>query len=223
MRVHGSGKNVSLLREAARRFGLPVAALFCGLGLAGCERAADGPAAAPAPVSFPTASSTTRAEVTVPPDSPQAAQLKIEPVRIREIAVDEVTAPGRIGIDPNRTSRLLIPVAERVVAVLAKVGDAVEQGQRVLDVDSPDADAAIAAAIQAEAAERQAQAALPAAQTVGPRDAVEAAVARFMNIVQSGRSDGAAVTADRRDAIREIVREMGEALSGRRLRRSRDT
>src|SRR5258705_6039559 len=160
MRVHGSGKNVSPLRDTARRFGLPVAALFCGLGLAGCERAADGPAAAPAPVSFPTASSTIRTEVTVPLDSPQAAQLKIEPVRIREIAVDEVTAPGRIGIDPNRTSRLLIPVAGRVVAVLAKVGDAVEQGQRGLDVDSPDADAAIAAAIQAEAAERQAQAAL---------------------------------------------------------------
>jgi hypothetical protein len=101
MRIHGSGKTVSPLRDTARRFGLPVAAFFCGLGLAGCERAADGPAAAPAPVSFPTASSTTRAEVTVPPDSPQAAQLKIEPVRIREIAVDEVTAPGRIGIDPN--------------------------------------------------------------------------------------------------------------------------
>jgi len=98
--------------------------------------------------------------VTVPPDSPQAAQLKIEPVRLREIAVDEVIAPGRIGIDPNRSSRLLLPVAGRVVAVLAKVGDAVEQRQPVLSVDSPDADAAIAAAIQAEAAERQAEAAL---------------------------------------------------------------
>src|SRR5262249_56217701 len=62
--------------------------------------------------------------------------------------------------DPNRSSRLLLPVAGRVVAVLAKVGDAVEQGQPVLSVDSPDADAAIAAAIQAEAAERQSQAAL---------------------------------------------------------------
>ena len=49
---------------------------------------------------------------------------------------------------------------------------------------------------------------VPAAQTVGPRDAVEAAVARFMNIMQTGRSDGAAVTADRFVAIREIVREM---------------
>ena len=143
------------------RVGLSITAVVCGLALAGCERAGDGPAAAQAPVPFPAPTSASAStEVTVPPDSPQAAQLKIEQVRIREIPVDEVTAPGRIGIDPNRTSRLLIPVAGRVVAVLAKVGDAVEQGQRVLDVDSPDADAAIAAAIQAEAAERQAQAAL---------------------------------------------------------------
>ena len=49
---------------------------------------------------------------------------------------------------------------------------------------------------------------VPAAQTVGPRDAVEAAVARFMNIMQTGRSDGAAITADRFVANREIVREM---------------
>ncbi|HEY7540628.1 MAG TPA: efflux RND transporter periplasmic adaptor subunit [Methylomirabilota bacterium] len=136
-------------------------AVIWGIGLAGCDRAGEGPAVAQTPMSLPAPPAvTTSAEVTVPPDSPQAAQLRIEPVRIRDVAVDEVTAPGRIGIDPNRTSRLLIPVAGRVVAVLAKVGDSVEQGQRVLDVDSPDADAAIAAAVQAEAAERQAQAAL---------------------------------------------------------------
>ena len=49
---------------------------------------------------------------------------------------------------------------------------------------------------------------VPAAPTVSPRDAVEAAVARFTNIMQNGRSDGAAVTADHFVAIREIVREM---------------
>lgn len=49
---------------------------------------------------------------------------------------------------------------------------------------------------------------VPAAQPVGPRDVVEAAVAHFMTIMQDGRSDGAAVTADRLGEIREIVREM---------------
>jgi cobalt-zinc-cadmium efflux system membrane fusion protein len=161
MRVHGYRREVRALWAAARRVGLPAMAVIWGIGLAGCDRAGEGPAVAQTPMSLPAPpAATTSAEVTVPPDSPQAAQLRIEPVRIRDVAVDEVTAPGRIGIDPNRTSRLLIPVAGRVVAVLAKVGDSVEQGQRVLDVDSPDADAAIAAAVQAEAAERQAQAAL---------------------------------------------------------------
>ena len=99
-------------------------------------------------------------DIVVAPGSPQAGQLKIEPVATRDIAMDEVLAPGRVGIDPNRTSRLLLPVAGRVVAVLARVGDTVEQGQPVLSVDSPDADAAIAAMLQAEASERQADAAL---------------------------------------------------------------
>jgi phospholipid transport system substrate-binding protein len=49
---------------------------------------------------------------------------------------------------------------------------------------------------------------VPAGQTVGPRDAVEGAVSRFMDIMQTGRSDGAAVPADRFVAIREIVRDM---------------
>jgi hypothetical protein len=59
---------------------------------------------------------------------------------------------------------------------------------------------------------------VPAAQTVGPRDGVEAAVARFMNIVQSGRSDGAGVTADRLYAIPELVREMGGSVVWRGAR-----
>jgi phospholipid transport system substrate-binding protein len=51
-----------------------------------------------------------------------------------------------------------------------------------------------------------AEAALAAPQA-GPRDAVEAAVGRFMTIVQDGRPD-AAIGADRLGKIRQIVREM---------------
>jgi phospholipid transport system substrate-binding protein len=51
-----------------------------------------------------------------------------------------------------------------------------------------------------------AEAALAASQA-GPRDAVEAAVGRFMTIVQNGRPD-AAMSADRLSEIRQIVREM---------------
>jgi phospholipid transport system substrate-binding protein len=51
-----------------------------------------------------------------------------------------------------------------------------------------------------------AEAALAAPQ-VGPRDAVESAVVRFMAIVQNGRPD-AAIGAARSGEIRQIVREM---------------
>src|SRR5215510_14729550 len=125
----------------ARFLGLMLA---LAAGAAGCTGEGNAPAAAsaPAPVSSGNfAVETIGGEVIVPPGSTQAAQLKIEPVSMRDLAVDEVTAPGRIGIDPNRSSRLLLPVAGRVVAVLAKVGDSVEEGQPVLSVDSPDADA----------------------------------------------------------------------------------
>ena len=50
--------------------------------------------------------------------------------------------------------------------------------------------------------------AAPASSVVGPRDAVESAVDRFMNIVQNGYSDSPAVNADRLGQIREIVRQM---------------
>ncbi len=46
-----------------------------------------------------------------------------------------------------------------------------------------------------------------ASSPVGPREAVEAAVGRFMTIIQNGRPDGAAV-GERSDQIRQIVREM---------------
>jgi phospholipid transport system substrate-binding protein len=46
-----------------------------------------------------------------------------------------------------------------------------------------------------------------AAPAVGPRDAVEGAVGRFMNIVQATRSAGVNI-ADRSEQIRQIVRDM---------------
>jgi len=50
-----------------------------------------------------------------------------------------------------------------------------------------------------------------AASPVGPRDAVEAAVARFMSIIQNGGQNGGAdgaVGGERSEQIRRIVREM---------------
>jgi cobalt-zinc-cadmium efflux system membrane fusion protein len=98
--------------------------------------------------------------VAVPPDSPQFKQLRVEAVRARDVVADEVVAPGRVGVNPNRVSRVLPPVQGRVLEVMAKLGDSVDQGQPLLSLDSPDADAAIATNFQAEATERQTKFAL---------------------------------------------------------------
>jgi membrane fusion protein, heavy metal efflux system len=102
--------------------------------------------------------------VTLPAGSPQLSQIRVEPVPTREVPVEEVVAPARVGIDPNRTSRLLLPVPGRIAEVRVKLGDAVDRGQPVLALESPEADAAEAALGQARSTERQAVAALKKAE-----------------------------------------------------------
>jgi cobalt-zinc-cadmium efflux system membrane fusion protein len=135
--------------------------------MVGCERAGGGtPGATPSSASTTAPSDATGGTnvVAVPPDSPQFKQLRIEAVRLRDVVADEVVAPGRVGVNPNRVSRVLPPVQGRVLEVMAKLGDFVEQGQPLLSLDSPDADAAVSPYLQAEAAERQAKFALTKAE-----------------------------------------------------------
>lgn len=103
--------------------------------------------------------------VVVPADSPQLQQIRAEPVKVAEVASEELVAPARIVADPNRTARVLPPVQGRVTAVLVRLGDRVEQGQPLVTLESPDADAAVATFLQAQAGERQARATLQKAET----------------------------------------------------------
>src|SRR5260370_26460285 len=98
--------------------------------------------------------------VAVPTGSPECKQLRVEAVRARNVVADEVVAPGRVGRAPHRVSRVLPSGQGLVLEVMAKLGDPVDQGQPLLTLDSPDADAAIAACFQAEATERQTKFAL---------------------------------------------------------------
>ena len=102
--------------------------------------------------------------VTLPPDSPQLKQIRVEPVQLADMPTDELVAPARVIPNPNRISRLLPQVQGRVTRVMAQLGDRVEQGQPLVEVDSPDADAAISTFLQSQAAERQAQATLTKAK-----------------------------------------------------------
>src|ERR1700736_2063593 len=88
--------------------------------------------------------------VVVPTDSPRFKQLRVEPVREHAFPTDEVVAPAKVTINPNRISRVMPPVQGRVLAVSVKLGDPVVQGQPLLTLDSPDADAAISTYLQAD-------------------------------------------------------------------------
>jgi cobalt-zinc-cadmium efflux system membrane fusion protein len=103
--------------------------------------------------------------VVVPPDSPRAKQLRIETVREQAFPTDEVLAPARVMINPNRISRVLPPVQGRVLAVFVKLGDTVAEGQPLVSLNSPDADAAISTYLQADATLRQAKVTLVKTET----------------------------------------------------------
>jgi cobalt-zinc-cadmium efflux system membrane fusion protein len=103
--------------------------------------------------------------VVIPADSPMLKQIRRELVGTKELPTDEVVAPGRIEANPNRVSKVVLPVAGRVASVLVKTGDAVKKNQALLTIQSPDADAAMSTFLSTQAAVTQSRAALLKAQS----------------------------------------------------------
>jgi cobalt-zinc-cadmium efflux system membrane fusion protein len=131
-----------------------------------CSRSADPqPSAAAGTATFASTPSQAMPLVVVPPDSPRAKQLHIETVREQAFPTDQVIAPAKVMINPNRISRVLPPVQGRVLAVFVKLGDTVADGQPLVSLNSPDADAAISSHLQADATLRQAKATLLKTET----------------------------------------------------------
>ncbi len=100
----------------------------------------------------------------LPPDSPKLNRIRTEAVVLRDFPMQELVAPGKVEVNPSRVARVLMPVPGRIRQVLVKLGDAVQEGQPLLGIDSPEASAAIAARRQALAQVRQAQSSLRKAQ-----------------------------------------------------------
>ena len=96
--------------------------------------------------------------------SPQLKELKVEAVKTAQVPFDEVVSSGKIEANPNLLSRVALPLAGRVAAVLVRVGDTVKRGDPLLTLESPDADAAVGAWLQAQAAITQAKAAMTQAK-----------------------------------------------------------
>src|SRR5262249_9509655 len=132
-------------------------------GAAACSGNAAGP-----PVQ-PPATQVSDNAVLLPADSPMLKQIRREHVVLPELPTDEIVTPGKLEANPNRVSKVVLPVTGRVTAVLVKTGAAVKKDQPLLTIQSPDADAAMSAYLSAGAAEGQAQAALAKAQADADR------------------------------------------------------
>jgi len=102
--------------------------------------------------------------VVIASDSPKLKEIHVVEVKTASVPFDEVTAPGKIETNPNRVSKVVLPVTGRIVEVFVKVGDRVKKDQPLLTIQSPDGDAAISTFLSAEAALAQAQAGLIKAQ-----------------------------------------------------------
>jgi cobalt-zinc-cadmium efflux system membrane fusion protein len=119
----------------------------------------------PNPVVAPTpAPKTNSGEVFLPADSPKLREIKVEPVTFEETPSDEVGSPGKVEVNPNRVAHVLLPLQGRISRVFVKIGDAVRQGQTLLELESPDADLATSTCLQAAAAVTQAKSAAAKSQ-----------------------------------------------------------
>jgi membrane fusion protein, heavy metal efflux system len=125
-----------------------------GCASKGATVSADSPSAAPAEPGT----------VVIPEGSPMLKQIRRATVEVADLPTDEVIAPGKIEANPNRISKIVLPVPGRIMTVLVKTGDAVRKDQPLLTIQSPDADAAMSTFLSAQAAVTQAQAALAKAQ-----------------------------------------------------------
>ncbi len=135
--------------------------LFVLIWMAGCG-------GAPKPVATtaekPAAPPTEPVRIEIPADSPKLKQIQIAEVKLASMPTDEFTAPGKVEANPNRVSKVLLPVPGRVAEVMVRFGDAVKKNDPVLTIESPEADASASAAMQAEAQVTDAQATLNKAQ-----------------------------------------------------------
>jgi membrane fusion protein, heavy metal efflux system len=127
--------------------------------LLGCGSPSSAPKVSTATPSQPAITRTGKV-VRLAADSPQLSRIRLEEATVASVPVDEVTAPGKVEMNPNRVSRIAMPVPGRVRRVLVGLGDAVQTGQPLLTIESADVSSILSALRQAEANLAQGNAAL---------------------------------------------------------------
>jgi len=102
--------------------------------------------------------------VVLGPDAPELRQMTIEPVHSVTVPADEITAPAKIEVNPNRMGHAMLPAPGRIVRVMVKLGDSVGQGQPVVAIESSVVAEAESGHIQSDASVRQAELAVAKAE-----------------------------------------------------------
>ncbi len=120
---------------------LPIALLT----LAACSRET------PAPATVPASAPASSGLIEIPTDSPKLQQITLTSVELAEMPTEEFTAPGHIEHNPNRLSKVVLPYPGRITEVKIAFGDTVKKDQPLLLLQSPEADAAAAANLAAQA------------------------------------------------------------------------
>jgi membrane fusion protein, heavy metal efflux system len=138
--------------------------------------------------SSPAPTTSTPGLVVLPPESPKLQEMTIEPVRTVPVAADQVIAPARIQLNPNRVGHAVLPVAGRIARVMVKLGDTVTQGQPLVMIDSP-------AVSDAEAAFTQAQSGVHQAEVAAAK--ADADLARLTTLFEHGATAEKEVIAGR--------------------------
>lgn len=112
----------------------------------------------------PEATATSAPASTLPPgvvalgaDAPELKQITIEALKTIPVPGDEVAAPARVGLNPNRVGHVMLQVPGRILKVLVKLGDSVVEGQPVVTVESPALAEAESAFLTAESGVKQAE------------------------------------------------------------------
>jgi membrane fusion protein, heavy metal efflux system len=89
------------------------------------------------PAPLPAAAASTEAQRTVTLQQEQVANLRIEPVKAAPFRTEK-SATGHIAFNDDLTTPVFPPYAGHVVHLLAKPGDAVKQGDPMVELDAPD-------------------------------------------------------------------------------------
>jgi cobalt-zinc-cadmium efflux system membrane fusion protein len=154
--------------------------------------------------------------------------LRIEPVALREFRPERV-AEGRIAVNEDRSTPMLSPYTGRVTRAFARMGDRVEQGAALYEIETPDVTGAandlLAALDNAQKArvtldqarrEQTRQQSLLSARAASTRD-VEQAAAALAAAVADERSALAQIEANR-DKLRVLGRTAAQIAEIERTR-----